>query len=361
MDDPQPANRTQTEQGGHLGEGAGVVPGKRPRTGRNWKLLLIGTAAGLAYGLVLRWGAQLRAPAWTPVMSLSFILLVPFATGFIPIFLVERRQPQPVWIWLLLPWVPVLGVSLGAMLALWEGFICVIMFTPIGLICGSLGGLLAGLVLRIPRSMAAKNACLAIVVLFPLLSHPWLHNLLTRRDVRTVENVRRIQASPAIIWKNIERVPRIGPEELPFSWSHGIGFPSPVEATLSFAGVGGVRHASFERGVLFIENVDTWEPERRLAFSIQAQTDQIPPTTLDEHVRIGGPFFDVLRGEYTIEPLPDGSARLHLASQHRISTDFNWYARFWTDAVMADLQETILSVIQKRCETEAHEGTGGLP
>jgi len=219
---------------------------------------------------------------------------------------VERRQPQPVWIWLLLPWVPVLGVSLGAMLALWEGFICVIMFTPIGLICSSLGGLLAGLVIRIPRSMATKNACLAVVALFPLVTHPWLHDLLTRRDLRTVENVRVIHASPAIIWKNIERVPRISPEELPFSWSHRIGFPSPVEATLSFAGAGGVRHATFAGGVLFIENVDTWEPQHRLAFSIHAQTDQIPPTTLDEDVRVGGPFFDVLRGEYTIEALPNG-------------------------------------------------------
>ena len=156
-------------------------------------------------------------------------------------------------------------------------------------------------------------------------------------------------------------MPRIAPEELPFSWSHRIGFPSPLEATLSFEGVGGVRHATFEGGVLFIENVDTWEPERRIAFSIHAQTDLIPPTTLDEHVRVGGPFFDVLRGEYTIEPLTNGATRLHLASRHRISTDFNWYARFWTDAVRGDLQDTILSVIQKRCETEVHEGTARLP
>jgi hypothetical protein len=324
----------------------------RPFSARNQKLLIVGSAVGLVYGLVIRFGAQLQWHGWTPVMSASFVLLVPFAAGFITIFLAERRQAQPAWIWLLLPWLPVLGGSLGAMIALWEGFICVIMFAPIGMICASLGGLFAGLIIRIPRSMAAKNVCFALVALLPLVADPWLRNALTRRDVRTVENVRIIHASPAVVWRNIERVPRIAPQELPFSWSHRIGFPSPVEATLWFEGVGGVRHASFERGVLFIENVDTWEPNRRLAFSIHAQTDQIPPTTLDEHVRVGGPFFDVLRGEYTIEPLPNGDSRLHLASQHRVSTDFNWYARFWTDAVMADVQETILTVIQQRCEAE---------
>jgi hypothetical protein len=132
-------------------------------------------------------------------MSLAFQGFLPFAMGFITIFVVERREPQPVWIWLLLPWVPVLGAS--------------------------------------------------------------------------------------------------------------------------FEGVGGVRHASFERGVLFIETVDAWEPERRLAFSIHAQSDQIPPTTLDEHVPVGGPFFDGLRGEYTLEPLPNGATRLRLSSRRRISTD----------------------------------------
>lgn len=132
------------------------------------------------------------------------------------------------------------------MLALWEGFICVIMFAPIAMICGSLGGLVAGLLLRLPKAIAAKNACLAVVALLPLLTHPWLHDRLTRRDLRSVENVRVIHASPDIVWKNIERVPRIARAELPFSWAHRIGFPSPVEATLSNPGIGGVCPATFE-------------------------------------------------------------------------------------------------------------------
>jgi len=331
--------------------------GPRPLQPRNQKLLLMGVAFGLVYGVILRWGAQSNFHGWTSVMSISFLLLVPFAVGFITVFVVERREPHKVWVWLLLPWFPVLGGSLGAMLALWEGFICVIMFAPIALICASFGGLIAGLLVRLPRAMAAKNACLAVVALLPLMTNPWLHDLLIRRDLRNVENVRVIHASPEIVWKNIERVPRIARGELPFSWAHRIGFPSPVEATLSYAGIGGVRHATFEGGVLFIENIDIWEPEHKLAFSIHAQTDRIPPATLDDHVHIGGPFFDVLHGEYVIEPLPDGNVRLHLSSQHRVSTDFNWYAHYWTDGVMADIQGTILTVIQKRCEAEAHEGT----
>jgi hypothetical protein len=114
----------------------------------------------------------------------------------------------------------------------------------------------------------------------------------------------------------------------------------------------GVRNATFTGGLNFLEKVDVWEPEQRLGFTITAETDLIPPTTLDEHVRVGGPYFDVLRGEYRLESIGNGTIRLHLSSRHRVSTDFNWYAHLWTDAIMSDLQKRILFVIRQRCETE---------
>ncbi len=118
-----------------------------------------------------------------------------------------------------------------------------------------------------------------------------------------------------------------------------------------------MRNASFTGGVLFTETIDQWEPQHRLAFTIAARTDQIPATTLDEHVRVGGPYFDVLRGEYRLEPLANGVTRLHLSSRHRVSTDFNWYAHLWTDAIMSDLQRRILHVVQKRCEGSNNPGS----
>jgi hypothetical protein len=123
-------------------------------------------------------------------------------------------------------------------------------------------------------------------------------------------------------------------------------------------GVGAVRHATFERGVLFVETITKWEPEKDLAFTIKADTAHIPPTTLDQHVTIGGPYFDVLEGEYRIEPSGPGKVILHLSSQHRLSTRFNSYAGFWTDFIMRDTQEYILEIIKRRCEGEALTPSG---
>ena len=73
-------------------------------------------------------------------------------------------------------------------------------------------------------------------------------------------------------------------------------------------------------------------------------------TTLDPHVTIGGPYFDVLQGTYRLEPLADGGTRLWLESRLRVSTHFNLYSGPWADAIMRSVQETILVVERRRAE-----------
>jgi hypothetical protein len=318
----------------------------------NLKRIVTGGAIGLVYGALLRFGFSgfgTRNSVFQTV-TLGFILFTPFAMGFITVFVTERRQAQAIWTWFLYPWIPVLAGEAAAGIFLWEGLICIVMFTPIALLAASAGGVAAGLIARTVRSRASRNATLAWVVVLPFIITPFEHLFFAQRDLRSVESVIDIKASPAVVWSNIERVPAIRSAELQPSWSHAIGFPNPVEATLSKEGVGGVRNATFERGVLFIETVDTWDPPNHLGFSIRAQTDRIPKTTLDEHVTIGGEYFDVLHGDYELEPLANGITRLHLRSLHRVSTDLNWYAHLWTDSIMRDLQARILDVIRNRAE-----------
>jgi hypothetical protein len=82
-------------------------------------------------------------------------------------------------------------------------------------------------------------------------------------------------------------------------------------------------------------------------------TATIPPTTFDEHVTVGGRFFDVLRGTYELEPAGPGRTRLVLYSQQRLSTRVNPYAGLWTSFIMSEIQRRILEVIRHRCEAEA--------
>ena len=154
------------------------------------------------------------------------------------------------------------------------------------------------------------------------------------------------------MWQEIASVRVIQQEELPDSWIYRLDFPRPIAATLDREGVGGVRTATFERGVSFFERVTRWEPGRALAFSIHADPDFIPHTAFDQHVIVGGRFFDVLDGQYEIEPLPGNCCRLHLTSRHRLTTRFNAYAGWWSARIMGEIQGTILHVIRARAEAQ---------
>jgi len=328
-----------------------VVQAADPHDRRNSRLLIAGAGIGLAYGFGLRLLAALPAVRdFTVVMTMGFTLLMPFAMGCVTVYFAEIRQSQRIRVWLMLPWLPLAAALAATMLVQLEGLICIVMYAPLGLVLATLGGTVGGISARFIKRHRARNITVACVAALPFLILPLEKPAFYQLELRQVENSIDIQASPAVIWRNIERVPAIRRDELPNSWSRRIGFPDPIEATLSHEGVGGIRNASFAGGVLFTETVDVWDPEHRLGFSIAAQTAKIPATTLDEHVRVGGPYFDVLYGEYRLEPLANGVTRLHLSSRQRLSTDFNWYAHLWTDAVMSDLQKRILVVIRQRCE-----------
>lgn len=309
---------------------------------------LIGIVIAVVYGLTLRLSFETH---WTNsgiwVMTSAFLFGGPLVIGLVTVNGASKSLKKKVWFWFLGPWLPTCLVCALAFLFRIEGAICIVMGLPIMLFGSSVGGLIVGLYAR--KLSRGTTACIAIL---PFLLAPAQARLDDPFQFRTVSSEIRIHAPADVVWRNIARVPPISPAELQPNWTHRIGFPRPVEATLSYEGVGGVRHATFEHGLLFIETVTAWEPQHHLAFGIRADTAHIPPTTLDEHVTIGGRYFDVLDGEYIIEPVSNSDVILHLTSHQRLSTGFNEYAGFWTDAVMQNLQTSILKVIQHRCEHE---------
>jgi hypothetical protein len=282
------------------------------------------------------------------LMSLTFLVLVPAAMGFVTVFVMERGAPRRWAAWVFAPFVPVVLALVITMLLNIEGMICVAMLLPVALLAAAAGGVAGGLVAR--GRMRPGHEVLGVALVLPLVLGVVESRAPSVRAVHEVRSAVSIRASPERVWAEIARVPAIAPEELPALWTHRIGFPRPVEATLSHEGPGAVRHATFEHGVAFLETVDTWEPGRRLAFGIRAES--VPPEALDEHVTIGGAYFDVLRGEYVLEPSVEGGTQLVLTSTHRLSTHFNPYAALWVDAVMSDIQRGILDVVRRRAEAE---------
>lgn len=347
-------------------------PSPRPQSTR-WVPLLAGAIWGIVYGVMLqllfRSGSLKR---YLELMSVGMIFLLPVAIGFLVVFYVgwkERERPLSFRYALLGPWSAVGPCLLLSFVVGWEGAFCLMFATPVFMIMSSVGGLLAKLVLsfldrhhgrdRGARSPAAlKNGLtlLCLVLLTPLSSGFVESNLLPPEAIHRVHTQIEIAAPVEVVWSEIIRVRRIAPSE-----NHGLfyklGFPKPIEATLSHEGVGGVRNASFEKGLLFIETVTEWQPQRLLSFRIQADAHM---TRLDPHVVVGGQYFDVLQGTYEITPGPrPGTQTLHLWSRFRLNTHFNGYAGFLGDSLMRDIQNSILAVLKRRCEAPS-AGVAGL-
>ena len=284
------------------------------------------------------------------LLMLCFLLLIPMALGAVTAHFTPASASYA-WRAVWGPLTTVLLFLATSLLFRLEGMICVLIIFPLFLFTSWLGAALY-LILTRDKPNQNKTYTLAAFALLPFLLAPIEGLFTTPTDYRRVENTVVIAAPAAVVWRNIVRVAPIQAADLGSSVVDRLGFPRPVEATVTHEGVGGVRRATFERGVEFIETVDVWEPRRRLSFSIVPNTATIPPTTFDEHVTVGGRFFDVLRGTYELEPAGPGRTRLILYSQQRLSTRLNPYAGLWTDFVMSEIQLRILSVIQRRCEAE---------
>jgi hypothetical protein len=304
------------------------------------------------YALILRLAFGLNIIRdFAQVMSLSFILLVPFAIGFLTVVFSAARKTITRRYAVFAPWIPIFVFFFLTIIFTIEGWACWVMILPLFLAMASLGGLSARHLL-LGRKKRPNRLQITIVMLLPLLASPFerlLTPLITRYEAYTSMDIR---APADKIWANVVRV-----RTIPAEADHGIltrflGFPRPIRAELNYTGVGGSREAIFSKGLVFKEVVLDYSDQKMMHFSITADPHEIPATTMDKHVVIGGHYFNVLDGTYELQPLNDSVCRLRLYSHFTLNTTFNFYASWWAGLIMRDIQNNILQVIQTRCEAK---------
>ena len=316
---------------------------------RSYLELPIPSFIALAFGL-MSWYLFTSAPlhASSQIVSFSFMLGVPFVMGGLTTLAGFKLCGESFY-WLHIA--PILTICIGLVLSVitnLEAMLCAVVAAPIMIIPGYLGGLITGLFLRKINTKIYVN----VLVLLPY-SLSFIESLWNQpQELAEIKDSVRIDADPQIIWNHIASVKEIEEDELPFQWIYLLDFPKPKSAEIDHHGVGGIRLATFERKVTFFEEVTEWEEGKKLSFSIHADPEFIPQSAFDQHIIVGGRFYDVLDGSYEIEHKGDHSV-LHLTSNHRLSSPFNSYAGFWSEWVMNQIQGSILTVIKNRCEAEA--------
>jgi len=310
-------------------------------------------AIPVAYALLLRTVFDLDIiQNFTQVMSITFFISLPFGVGVITIALSPVEKVKYRGYRILMPWLPILLFAVLTILLQTEGWACWIMILPVFLIFGSIGGLVAGYY-KLKKYRNENKLHISLVCLLPVVILSFenqLPSLPARYEAYTYTD---ITATKEQIWNNVTRVREIGEKDDKGSFTNFLGFPRPVKAELDYAGVGGSRKAIFSRGLVFDEVVKDYAPEKMMHFSIKANPFNIPSTTMDKHVVIGGDYFDVLDGTYKLEQLNKTTCRLHLFSHFELKTTFNFYASWWAGWIMKDIQNNILQVIKARSEMKS--------
>lgn len=307
----------------------------------------------LIYGAFFRWAFTWDLmEAAGGVVSLAFIFSVPVSCGAISVAIGRMFGSEKWWIHGVV--IPAGAVVAGLVLTLIfkiEAAICVVMAMPIVIGGTVIGGLLAHVLL--PRDSSRGRLQVTFAVFLPLIA-AWVEGSMHwPSETKAITNTIEIDAPAELIWPEIASVEAIPQDRIRDRWIYWIGFPKPIAATLDHPRVGGVRIATFERDVSFFEEVTEWDPPRSLSFSIHADPEFIPQSAFDRHILVGGRFYDVLDGTYRIEPLGPGRCRLHLTSNHRLTTRFNAYAAWWSMQIMDQIQGSILEVIRERAERES--------
>lgn len=283
------------------------------------------------------------------VMSVTFLFCLPTIVGGLTVYLSDKEKVKKLSYRIFTPWIPILLFLVATLALAIEGWACWLMILPVFLIAASVGGLIGGY-LKLHKQNDSLN--ISAMFLLPFLFAP-LESLIDEIPAHyEAYTFIDIKASPEKIWDNVTKVEEIKENEDSGWLNKFLGFPRPVKAELDFEGVGAYREAIFTNGLVFRETVTKYEDNKLMEFDIKANSHEIPSTTLDEHVVIGGNYFDVLNGKYELEDLGNGTHRLHLTSTFEMKTTFNFYAGWWGKWIMKDIQDNILSVEKKRAENE---------
>jgi hypothetical protein len=128
-----------------------------------------------------------------------------------------------------------------------------------------------------------------------------------------------------------------------------IGVPLPLSAVTVLADGTQVRHIMMGKGIRFDQIAADWQPNRSIRWTYRFANDSFPAGALDDHVRIGGRYFDVIDTEYVLRKLNAGT-ELRVTMRYRVSTAFNWYTQPIADFLVGNFEEAALQFYAIRAE-----------
>jgi hypothetical protein len=279
-------------------------------------------------------------------MHPAFIGFAPLAVGAVTVYVAELSERRSWRYYLFAGMLANVLFVMATMAMLIEGLICAILVLPLFAVYGALGAALMGAICRStnwPRKPAAYS-----FALMPLLLAPVMPGGAGDPYVGVIERTVVVAADAPTIWRQLHDTRDIKPAEVGQAWMYRIGVPTPVSGVTRVTPEGLVREVRMGKGIHFSQHSTQWEANRYVRWTYRFSDDSFPPGALDDHVKIGGQYFDVIDTEYVLAPVGVKSTALTVRMHYRVSTRFNWYAKNLARALVGNFEEVILDFYARR-------------
>jgi hypothetical protein len=306
--------------------------------------VLAGAIAGILLRLLFSGSG---GSAWS-AMAGAFIYAAPVVVGMVTVYLAERQQRRTWGYYIAAPFGATALFVAGTMLLMIEGWICAVIIIPMFAVLGAAGGLVMGVVCRLTNWPRPTLYCFAAV---PVLTASLGSAIPTPTGLGRIERSVVIDAPAAVVWHRLNQIEDIRPDEMADAWAMRIGVPLPMSGTTRQTPQGLVRESRWGKSVHFDELIQDWQPERYVRWTYRFAPDSFPRHALDDHVVIGGHYFDLLDTSYALGA-EGGATRLTMQVNYRISTQFNFYADWAAQLLLGNLSQTGLRLYKNRSERE---------
>lgn len=165
-----------------------------------------------------------------------------------------------------------------------------------------------------------------------------------------------VGATAPAVWRELIDARQIEPGEIGDAWLYRIGVPMPIAGSADTQDGEHLRHITMGKGIHFDQVATEWRENESVSWRYRFADDSFPAGALDDHVRIGGHYFDLGETQYSLSS-SGGQTRLRIRMKYRVSTRFNWYAGPIADVLVGNFADVVLRFYARRAElTEISAG-----
>lgn len=276
---------------------------------------------------------------------------VPFVLGMTSAYLFGKNEPKSfmssVGIALIATWL----LGMGIFCLAWEGFICLLMASPIALFLAFMGSILGHAMQKRGVSNSEQKMLLIALLFFMPAVMGCEYAAHCAAPLTCVTSTIQIDAEPSKVWRNVIGFPKL---TSPNDWFFKLGIAYPIGAVVFGKGKGAVRHCQFSTGS-FIEPIYVWDEPHLLKFSVASQPpsmhefswlNEIHPAHLQGYLEIQG-------GEFKLTPIKsNGQIQTCLTGSTWYQNKMwpNTYWTLWSNMLIHKIHMRVLEHIKLQTE-----------